>query len=632
MTSSVRSFAHLGQQVDFDANAFGNKAFYLNLMMTRGLRVPAGIALSSEAAINPNSTIRDLVKATFFSDAVEALVDLAVRSSASSEDLASGSQAGHFLTELNAFSSPDDVLEAVRHVAAARRDASGEVGVIIQRQVIARYSGVAFSMDPVSFDRSRLTIAFVEGVGEQLVSGKSSSTTMQLARNPATPREKPNACPDDFWPLVPPLLEALVDLERHLGRPIDCEWAMDAHSTLWFLQVRPVVLPLASETVLESAAAFSSLPPVVRQHHKLALRQFCVEAGIPMSAAVVHVRTGVEPKVTDTATSQTDASAATSVVLLYPPTVDGQVIREFSAHRPKASDGAETDGTTIRTPKFFRVYDAIDHVLDIGLTRSWLAVAIDAQIMNADITGIISRCDGGFLVEMAYGHFVPKGEVPTQQFLVFDDRSVRRTRAPRQVEAVVFVNGYVVRRPLPNPVEADTVEIDSRHARAACAVLGPTIREGTFAALEFGIYDARVDSEESVYLIDTIESATMNVSAPSIADGIISPGTVTGTIAQVSLNDLSAGVDYHFHSQRGTVGGIRNQIFVADRDSIQLLVLVEKVEADCGFIFRNASVLSHLAIILRERQIPAVVSDRVSELVEGQRCTISAAGTLFFSN
>lgn len=108
------------------------------------------------------------------------------------------------------------------------------MSVIIQEQVTATVSGVAFSINPTEGQDQQFSIEVVEGAGEQLVSGQVSPEQIQLdwfgsstSSNYLTARQ-------------------LVDLQKQLlhittfyGYPIDVEFCFEANQ-LFFLQVRPI--------------------------------------------------------------------------------------------------------------------------------------------------------------------------------------------------------------------------------------------------------------------------------------------------------------------------------------------------------------------------------------------------------
>jgi pyruvate,water dikinase len=109
---------------------------------------------------------------------------VAVRSSATAEDLPGHSFAGQYETILGV-RSLEECLDAVKRCWASlwterafeyrRRNGIDhqqvEMAVIVQQQIEPDAAGVAFSVDPVIGSRSRIVIESCRGLGEALVSG-----------------------------------------------------------------------------------------------------------------------------------------------------------------------------------------------------------------------------------------------------------------------------------------------------------------------------------------------------------------------------------------------------------------------------------------------------------------------------
>lgn len=114
----------------------------------------------------------------------------AVRSSASYEDGQDKSFAGQYRTFLNV--DKKDLLIKIKkcwislyedNVVAYSNDISNQVmNVIVQEMVEADYSGVAFSSDPTGSSNNYSVIEVCPGLGEKLVSGNVTPTTMLVRR------------------------------------------------------------------------------------------------------------------------------------------------------------------------------------------------------------------------------------------------------------------------------------------------------------------------------------------------------------------------------------------------------------------------------------------------------------------
>jgi len=209
---------------------------------------------------------------------------VAVRSSATAEDLKEASFAGQQATFLNV-SGEDAVVEAVRACWASLFEAraifyrhdkgfdhlSVAIAVPVQRMVQSNCSGVMFTVETDTGDRSKIEIEAVWGLGEAIVSGETTPDNYrvdkeslrilskrvvdqdrQLIRNPET-TDHGEA---NLWLPVPGELrqqqklsdEQIVALarigrgvEEHYGRPQDIEWAEEG-GELYIVQSRAVTV------------------------------------------------------------------------------------------------------------------------------------------------------------------------------------------------------------------------------------------------------------------------------------------------------------------------------------------------------------------------------------------------------
>lgn len=168
---------------------------------------------------------------------------LAVRSSATAEDMDAASFAGQYRSYLEI---DDDaaLLEAVRLVWAslwlpaprAYRAHTGvpedelAMSVVVMRLVEAERAGVVFTVNPAG-SPTDLRIEAVEGLAEQLVSGEVTPEAYVLSRSSA------------HRPAVDEVLDgaiaAALDLEHKFGAPQDVEWAHDG-KRLYIVQSRPI--------------------------------------------------------------------------------------------------------------------------------------------------------------------------------------------------------------------------------------------------------------------------------------------------------------------------------------------------------------------------------------------------------
>ncbi|MEM3660351.1 MAG: phosphoenolpyruvate synthase [Thermoproteota archaeon] len=204
---------------------------------------------------------------------------VAVRSSATAEDLPDASFAGQQETYLNV-TTPEQVVEKVKECysslftdrAIFYRVQKGfdhmkvALSAAVQLMVFSKASGVMFTLDVSNGDRSVVMIEAGYGLGEYVVQGKitpddyyvrktdlqivrkniSNSKKIMLVRNPnggTVEKEVPKELQDKQIltdEQIKELAAYAIEIENHYGKPMDIEWALDERDNrLYILQARP---------------------------------------------------------------------------------------------------------------------------------------------------------------------------------------------------------------------------------------------------------------------------------------------------------------------------------------------------------------------------------------------------------
>jgi rifampicin phosphotransferase len=199
---------------------------------------------------------------------------VAVRSSATAEDLPGAAFAGQQDTYLNIIGEAALISavqkcwaslwteRAIAYRARIGIDAA-QVGiaVVVQRMINAEVAGVMFTADPVSGDRETIMVSASSGLGEAVVSGLVTPDSYRLddqghivdyrpGRREVIVRSAPGGGvthepgdPDRTERLPDTVLIELSALgtavAKHFGRPQDIEWAY-AEGQVWLLQARPM--------------------------------------------------------------------------------------------------------------------------------------------------------------------------------------------------------------------------------------------------------------------------------------------------------------------------------------------------------------------------------------------------------
>ncbi len=240
----------------------------------------AELAQAARACIQ-NATIPEHVAASI-ADAYRFLgegspIPVAVRSSATAEDLPFASFAGQQDTSLNVVGT-EAVLDAVRRGfaslwtdrAVSYRASLGldqrrvQLAVVVQCMVEAEVAGVLFTANPVTGKRRQAVIDANPGLGEAVVSGATNPDhfVVNTASGEIVERRlgdkhivirgtadggtvriesgdgSGEACLSAAQ--IRELAQLGARVEAHYGAPQDIEWAIDAAGKLWLTQSRPI--------------------------------------------------------------------------------------------------------------------------------------------------------------------------------------------------------------------------------------------------------------------------------------------------------------------------------------------------------------------------------------------------------
>ncbi len=206
----------------------------------------------------------------------EGLVYVAVRSSATAEDLPDASFAGQQITFLNV-SGDKNVVNAVQGCWASLFEARAiyyrqekgfdhfQVGIAVpvQKMVQSEKSGVMFTVDPVTNDESKIAIEAGWGLGEAVVSGSitpdrylvdkksleivekeiAKQTWMISLRDDKNEKIDVSTDKQEVQKLtdseIKKLAELGVKIEEHYKFPQDIEWAIEKDK-IYMVQSRPV--------------------------------------------------------------------------------------------------------------------------------------------------------------------------------------------------------------------------------------------------------------------------------------------------------------------------------------------------------------------------------------------------------
>ena len=218
-----------------DKTSVGGKAYMLAMMTQIGVVVPQGLILDDLPTEEEFKKISEFAGRGDFT--------LAVRSSAAGEDSKENSFAGQNSTFLFV-DNDEDLKLAIEncfnsiHKESSRAyrkhflgsDKEVPMNVVIQRMIDPAYSGVYFSRDP----RGKIDgwmYEYIDGVGEDLVSGK---------RTPTIVSEGSNNYKEISESQERALLNYSKQVEAEYEDEFDIEWAIDKDGVVFILQARPI--------------------------------------------------------------------------------------------------------------------------------------------------------------------------------------------------------------------------------------------------------------------------------------------------------------------------------------------------------------------------------------------------------
>ncbi|GBF36433.1 phosphoenolpyruvate synthase [Methanofervidicoccus abyssi] len=204
-------------------------------------------------------------------------VFVAVRSSATAEDLPDASFAGQQETYLN-IKGAENVVKAVQKCFASLftpraifyREQKGfdhfkvALAVVVQKMVNSEKAGVLFTVNPINQNYEEMVIEGAWGLGEGVVSGVVTPDTYIIDKKTLTPKSisvarkdvmfirdekgetKKVETPEDLREKrvlsdeeLRKLAEMGLTIEKHYGKPMDIEWGIEK-GNIFMLQARPI--------------------------------------------------------------------------------------------------------------------------------------------------------------------------------------------------------------------------------------------------------------------------------------------------------------------------------------------------------------------------------------------------------
>jgi rifampicin phosphotransferase len=492
----VRDLAELRRD---DVEVAGGKGANLGELIAAGIPVPPGFVITTDAyrefvAANhlaeqitdfskPDSAVRDRMIAGIIADdlrreIVAAYAELgrppvAVRSSATAEDLAEASFAGQQESYLNV-RGDEALIDAVRRCwaslwtdrAVAYRVRQGvdsteiSLAVVVQEMIEADAAGVLFTANPTNGRRQEAVIGAAWGLGEAVVSGAVNTDDLVMAKADGhvisrstadkavmtryvaggtaeqdVPAER-RAAPVLDDAAAAELIRLGSSIEAHFGAPQDIEWTR-TDGTFFVVQSRPITaLPLPEAD-----------PPT---------------DWIVPDRSAMYVRGSIVEQLPDPLTplfaDLIDSSVTRSLQALFRELLGDNVVRQGDVNLPTVNGYAYYRygmvgvlRLTLRSGKAFRMLLTPGHGgtqerwRDYAHPRYVAAVRAESERPVQDrssaelLAGVHALLDAGTEYYTAVQTIIPLAATSEVLFTQFYDRMVRR---PGDPAAATFLLGF----------------------------------------------------------------------------------------------------------------------------------------------------------------------------------------------
>lgn len=603
----------------------GGKAQGLDLLLKEGHKVPNSVCVPPAAfsallqrqgrleeaqailsqRINAAPLMRALAYDCDFKPIAEAVLGelghrqpLVVRSSGRFEDGKVFSAAGQFRSILSVEPYPTPLAEALRSVwlsaysplrLAQQQEVSlQDMAVVVQCQVQAVFAGVCFSSDPLG--RPGVAIEAVPGLADGLVGGEEEGSFYLVSRGALQLERGEDILTRS---LLLDLEELAQGLERYRGFPVDIEWAYDG-VVLWVVQARPATHLAAERPPLElEMISIDDIGPVserargavkdrisafARKHYFIRKEQ--MRLGLDrLGQFLLCLPAGFKQLGPEALTTTLEPLAASTLEVLFEDGSRHVIARDQLWERLAQCD--DTAGTTLLVGECF-----------IGEISGYSAQLEDGSVIIEYLPGAAK----GLMMDEPVGHLLlsPKGNVVKAESPLFSSRweldPATHQMVRREHEPLSF--------PLPDSV---TKEVDLITRCVASSLPGARV-EWLYSKGRTIVWDLTVEKND--------------------VGTHLSPGHVVGVAYRIDdlarvdelADERDVIVDDRFLRAYSSDEAVRlraeaqrhgpGPILVAESPRPSLSIYLGTA---AGFVFDHGSLLGHLAIILREAQVPAVV-------------------------
>jgi pyruvate,water dikinase len=360
-------------------------------------------------------------------------VYVAVRSSATAEDLPQASFAGQQASFLNV-KGQDEVVKAVKACWASLFESRAifyrveqgfdhmkvKLCAVIQAMVQSERSGVMFTVDPLSQDPNKMVIEAVYGLGEAIVSGAVTPDKYIIDKRMLKVLDRKIAKQEwmitrleeettkgfikkeyqALQKLADPQIQTLAGIgrkiEQHYGSPQDIEWAVEGDK-IYIVQSRPITTLKGIKIAKPISAQYAAPSAAPTQAARVAVPS---QAPSPMSApsAVANPT----PTIPSAAAQKSVLSPISAPLPTPAPTPSAATGKALEIPSPTKLDTTVSEGVTMEKKKTTEA-----HVILKGVGASpGFATGIVRQVPDAKDTSLMQS--GEILVtKMTTPDFVP---------------------------------------------------------------------------------------------------------------------------------------------------------------------------------------------------------------------------------
>jgi hypothetical protein len=554
---------------------YGNKALGLLWLHNNGFKIPRSLCISIHRT--SSNFLSDLDKEKIKLHIIEHSKNatMIVRSSSLVEDTSTSSLAGYFMTIRN-LTNPKSVMSAIEKIfrhAFIMKPELDTMGIIVQPQIYAKYSGVLFTSNPISWERNIGLLSAVHGSGHLLVSGKETGSEYIL--NP------PNIELVNGKAIIPNnLLQLLAtyckEIRLKYKSPADIEWLIDESHKFYFLQIRPIT---GINTDINKLNTVGENYEDNVNNEKYNLRYQAKKLSIKVSngwSLIISCESQSNDIERMLSSIRSNADLF-SLVLMKPPLSKGKVYRQFCTQNSLSQNLS----TLIKKVK----------------SNYLIVECIIKEILKPVYTGMISKTANGYQIEIARGHYLPKGVTKISHYSIDYYKNVIYSRE------IIQPYYYEISEKEPIKIEfGKKIEFTVEELSEIIRELDPLLCT-LESVVEFGVM-----RNWDIIALDYVKDAIQPCPLERL-NGIISKGKRTGVFVKAKhiLKDHNS-FDYHKKNHLDDrIIGQKQVIIWSELPSLNLMNLIEMFGKDyIGFVFSEFSLLSHFSITLRELGVPAI--------------------------